>query len=141
MRGLVVLCGLVTGAAGAADPKADAVQGAWVVESVTRDGVADDSLKGATRVHEGANYVVTPAAGSKAAKVAGTFALDASASPTTFDMKPTGGRYDGQTLLGIVKADGGKLVVCFAEPGKPRPTGFESKPGSGWVLAVHAKAK
>ena len=29
----------------------------------------------------------------------------------------------------------------FAEPGKDRPTAFESKDGSGVVVAVHKKAK
>lgn len=54
-------------------------------------------------------------------------------------MKPDGGRYKGKTLLGIVKADGDTLAICFAEPGKDRPTAFEAR--DGWVLAVHKKAK
>ena len=59
----------------------------------------------------------------------------------TTDLMPKGGTYDGKTLLGIVKVDGDALTIAFAEPGKERPTKFESAAGSGVVLAVHKKAK
>ena len=57
------------------------------------------------------------------------------------DMKPSSGRYKDKVLQGIAKLDGDTLTVAFAEPGKDRPTSFESKPGSGVVVAVHKKAK
>ena len=135
-----VLAASAVGLAVAADPN-DPTAGKWVVESVTRDGAKDDGLAGATRVHEGGKYTVTPAAGKSGAAVSGTYTVDAGKSPVTIDMKPAAGRYKDQTLLGIVKADGDHLTVCFAEPGKERPTKFESGPGSGLVLAIHKKAK
>ena len=142
MRTLVSL-GLVALALGitAADDKKDPTAGKWVIESVTRDGKADDDLNGATRVHDGGKYSVKPVAGAKTPAVEGTFTIDATKSPATIDMKPGSGRYKDKTLLGIVKVDGDTLTVAFAEPGKDRPATFESKAGSGVVVAVHKKAK
>jgi uncharacterized protein (TIGR03067 family) len=141
MRTLISLC--LFGALGVAtaDDKKDPTAGKWVIESVTRDGKADDDLTGAVRVHGGGKYTVTPKAGAKTPAVEGTFTIDAAKSPVTIDMKPGSGRYKDKTLLGIAKVDGDTLTVAFAEPGKDRPTTFESKAGSGVVVAVHKKAK
>jgi len=141
MRTLLAL-GLLAAVLGTAtaDDK-NPTAGKWVIESVTRDGKADDDLKGAVRVHAGDKYTVTPAAGAKTPAVSGTFAADAGKTPATIDMKPASGRYKDKTLLGIYKLDGDALTVAFAEPGKDRPTGFDSKPGGGVVVAVHKRAK
>lgn len=130
----------VVGLASAEDKK-DTTVGKWAVESVTRDGKVADALKGAVREHADGKYTLTPATGSKAQPTTGTYKLDASKSPMTIDMMPKGGTYDGKTLLGIAKLDGETLTIAFAEPGKDRPTKFESAEGSGIVLAVYKKAK
>ena len=139
MRMLLAL-GLLAGVMGVAtaDAKKDPTAGKWVVESVTRDGKADAGLAGATRVHGDGKYSMTPQ--GKAA-LTGTYTVDAAKSPAAIDMKPDGGTYKGKTLEGIAKADGDTLTIAFAEPGKARPTDFESKPGSGVVVAVFKKAK
>ena len=141
MRTLLAM-GLLTGVLGVAtaDDKG-ATAGKWTIESVTRDGKVDDSLKGAVRVHDGEKYTVTPAAGSTAPAVSGTFAADGAKAPATIDMKPGAGRYKDKVLLGIYKLDGDTLTIAFAEPDKPRPTTFESKPGSGVVVAIHKRVK
>ncbi len=142
MRTLLAL-GLVVAAFGfiVADDKKDPTAGKWVIESVTRDGKANDALKGAVREHADGKYTLTPAKDSKAQLTTGTYTIDATKSPVAIDMKPKGGTYDGKTLLGIAKLDGDTLTIAFAEPGKERPKAFESKEGSGVVLAVHKKAK
>ena len=52
----VLAAGLASAAA--ADEK-DLTAGKWVIESVTRDGKADDGLKGATRVYDGGKYTIS----------------------------------------------------------------------------------
>jgi uncharacterized protein (TIGR03067 family) len=124
-----------------ADDKKDPTAGKWVIESVTRDGKDAAALKGATREHADGTYTITPAKDSKAPQSGGTYTIDTTKSPIAIDMKAKGGTYDGKALLGIVKLDGDTLTICFAEPGKDRPTKFESTAGSGFVLAVLKKAK
>lgn len=124
-----------------ADDKKDVTAGKWTIESVSRDGKDVAALKGATREHKDGSYTLTPVKDSTAKSSTGTYTLDASKSPIAIDMKPKGGTYDGKTLLGIVKVDGDTMTICFAEPGKDRPSKFESSAGSGLVLAVHKAAK
>jgi uncharacterized protein (TIGR03067 family) len=56
------------------------------------------------------------------------------------------GEVDLTTTTGVQKGifhlDGeGTLILCLAEPGKDRPTGFESKEGSGHVFLKLKKQK
>ncbi|MDY3555713.1 TIGR03067 domain-containing protein [Gemmata sp. JC717] len=137
----LTLVAAVVGLSTAADDKKDPTTGKWVVELVTRDGKAVDALKGAVREHADGKYTLTPASGSKAAPTSGTYVLDLSKNPATIDMVVKGGTYDGKTLHGIAKLEGDTLTVAFGEPGKERPTKFESTAGSGVVVAVHKKVK
>ena len=124
-----------------ADDKKDPTVGNWVIQSVTRDGKADAALKDGQRSHGDGKYTMARATDAAKPFATGSYALDASKTPMTIDLKPKGGTYDGKTLLGIVKVDGDVMTIAFAEPGKDRPTAFESKAGSGVVVAVHKKAK
>jgi len=47
----------------------------------------------------------------------------------------------GKTLLGIYELSDDAYKVCFAAPGKDRPTEFNSKEGSGNRLIVMKREK
>jgi uncharacterized protein (TIGR03067 family) len=131
----VLATGLVWSSVRAED-KASPLEGRWVVVSVERDGKQDEALAGAVRVHTADSYTLTPKDGKT---VTGKWKADATKKPATIDLIPGEGRYKDKVLLGIYELDGETLRICFAEPGKDRPTEFVARAGS--VLAVHKREK
>lgn len=81
-----------------------------------------------TLTFEGEN-VKSSAAGS------GTFRLDTSKKPIEMNGVKPGGK---TIYLGILKTSGEQLVWCVGDPGKPRPTTFETKAGQ-WCIVVSRK--
>lgn len=136
----IYLLGAMAGLAAGGNSADSPLVGRWETITVLRGDVPDDGLKGAVREHTATGtYTITPAAGSKSPKVAGTYTADATKSPPQIDMTPGAGKYKGMTLKGVYKLDGDVLVVAFAEPGQPRPTDTEPKPTR--VVATHRRAK
>jgi len=56
--------------------------------------------------------------------------------PKAIDRKDTAGMFKGKTALGIYKLEKGEFTICFAAPGKERPTEFTTKSGTGVFLYV-----
>lgn len=139
LRALLTMAVVSVSAASTLAADKSPIDGKWTIETVTRDGKVDDNYAGASRVHEGSKYTMKGAEGKTLPTTDGAFTVDA--DKKTLDMKPAGGRYKDKTLVGIYKLDGDTLTIAFAEPGKDRPTKFESKEGSGVVVAVMKKAK
>ncbi len=136
----LLLVGALAGLAAGGERVADPLLGKWETVMVIRGDVPDDGLKGAIREHlDGGQYSVTPAAGSKSPKVAGSYTVDTTKTPPHIDMMPDTGKYKGETLKGVYKLDGDSLVVAFAEPGQPRPGDTEPKPTR--VVATHRRVK
>jgi uncharacterized protein (TIGR03067 family) len=68
----------------------------------------------------------------------GTYKLDKSKKVKQVDAIPNGG---GAPIKGIYKVNGDTMTVCYAAPGKARPTSFSARPGSGQKLLVWKKVK
>ncbi len=66
--------------------------------------------------------------------LAGTIKLAPNDNPRAMDITYTEGDLKGKTALAIYELIGDTLRICRAAPGKPRPTAFASKPGSGLTL-------
>jgi uncharacterized protein (TIGR03067 family) len=71
----------------------------------------------------------------------GSSTLDPMTKPKGIDFVPTEGANAGQTHLGIYEIDGNTRRLCFALPGKARPTEFGFQPGSGHILVVFRREK
>jgi uncharacterized protein (TIGR03067 family) len=67
----------------------------------------------------------------------GTIKLDASKKPRQIDAITK----KGGTMKGIYKIDGDKMTVCFAQPGKDRPTEFKTQKGTGQMLLGYERVK
>ena len=66
----------------------------------------------------------------------GTSTIDPTKKPKTLDFTPTEGEGTGDHYLGIYELGESTRKMCFAPPGKQRPTEFSSTPGSEYVLVT-----
>lgn len=109
------------------------MQGDWMVVSMTANGMKypDEEAQALFRTVEGNKYQV--ARYSKPI-FNGTFQLDPSAMPKTIDSSPAAD--PSKPILGIYEFAGDALKICNAPPGKPRPTDFEARAGSGHTVTV-----
>jgi uncharacterized protein (TIGR03067 family) len=129
-------------AAGPADGDAtkkdlEKMQGDWAAASMVVDGtkLSDDEAQCLFRTVKGDHYTVYHF-NKEIGK--GALAIDATKKPKTIDATPAG---KAKPLRGIYELEGDRLKVCFAPPGKDRPTDFEAKEGSGHTLTVWEREK
>ncbi len=116
-------------------PELEAIQGEWSALSITRDGMVLPMHHFGTgkRTVKGAELAVT--FGGQPFMNA-LVRVDASQSPIAVDYLLTQGPHKGRQQFGIMEWDNGLHRVCFAEPGKPRPTELAAPAGSGCTLSV-----
>jgi uncharacterized protein (TIGR03067 family) len=71
----------------------------------------------------------------------GTSTFDAMKKPKTIDFMPTEGEGKGNQYLGIYELGEKTRKMCFAPPGKERPTEFSLMPGSEHILVTFEREK
>jgi uncharacterized protein (TIGR03067 family) len=123
----------------------DKLSGTWVTVSLVSDGktLVDEKTPPkegpATKlVYEGNRWMVKVGAKPVAR---GMIKIDATKSPKEIDILDESGMQNDKTRLAIYELDGDTYKYCIGQPGKPRPTEFTSKPGSGHSLTVSKREK
>jgi uncharacterized protein (TIGR03067 family) len=109
------------------------LQGTWTLYYAETDGIC---LLPTTKILLVINNNRYLTAANTPGAVLGVFGLGQMAWPRQIDYTPLTGPYAGQTSLGIYGVIGGTQVICFAQPGQPRPTDFSTFPGSGRTLNI-----
>jgi uncharacterized protein (TIGR03067 family) len=114
--------------------------GTWRPISYEKDGKKspDEQLQ-KTRTTFSADGKVTVQREGKTI-IQGVITLDPTKKPKQSEGTFTEGELKGKTL-GIYEIDGDDMRICYALPGKDRPTEFSSQPGSGHVLVVYKREK
>jgi uncharacterized protein (TIGR03067 family) len=144
----IVLTLLLVGTAVAADqPKDDAskkdlekMQGDWAAVAMVVNGqvVPDDDAQALFRTVKGNGYTVFRFSTERGK---GTFTVDATKKPRAIDFQPMGPKGKVPPMLGIYEFDGARLKMCYAPPGKDRPTTFDAKEGSGHTCTTWMREK
>ncbi|HEY8503361.1 MAG TPA: TIGR03067 domain-containing protein [Gemmataceae bacterium] len=147
----LLACGIlvpVIGAAAAGDEKDDAIKadrmrykGTWRAVAIEVDGnkVPDADAKAFTVVNGDDGTWSLRRDGQEISK--GTSVIDPTAKPKTITFTPTEGEGQGNEYLGIYELGENTRKLCFAPPGKPRPTEFASAPGSEHILVTFEREK
>jgi len=71
----------------------------------------------------------------------GTSTIDPTKKPKTLDFTATEGEGKGNKYLGIYELGEKTRKMCFAPPGKERPTEFTTTPGSEHILVTFEREK
>jgi uncharacterized protein (TIGR03067 family) len=113
------------------------LQGTWRVVVAEKDGEKRDreDLEKVQVVIAGDKLTIKdPRLGDEGM----VYQLDPRKKPKEIDL---GDAKTKEVIRGIYALDGDELKVCFAEPGKARPTDFTAKAKSGRILFVAKKLK
>src|SRR5213080_5203195 len=116
----------------------DRFQGTWYLVMAMQDGkmLPEDKVKQTTIVFKDDTFRF-PESAEYATSKSGTIKLDENKTPKEMDAIST----EKEDMLGIYAVEENGYKVCFAPPGKPRPTDMGSAPGSGYILQVWAREK
>jgi uncharacterized protein (TIGR03067 family) len=123
----------------------DKLSGTWLTVSLVHDGktLVDEKTPAkegpATKfAYAGNKWMVI--VGDRTVAT-GTIMIDATKTPKQIDLLDDSGVKNDKTKLAIYELDGDTYKYCVASAGKPRPTDFTSREGSGHSLGVSKRAK
>ncbi len=121
------------------------LRGTWLTVSLVNDGktLVDESTPptpGPTTklAYDRTNWIIK--VGDKVVAT-GVFTVDATKTPKEIDILDESGMTNDKTKLGIYELKGDTYKYCLAPAGKPRPTEFTSKAGSGHSLGVSKRER
>jgi uncharacterized protein (TIGR03067 family) len=117
------------------------IEGTWRVVALEVDGnkATEDDAKKLTVVNGSDGTWRLHSEGKEISK--GTSTIDPTKKPKTIDFTITEGEGKGNQHLGIYAYGEKTRRLCFASPGKKRPTEFSSMPGSGHILVTLEREK
>ncbi len=124
---LILAAGLLAAPAPKDDVTKNKIEGTWVVVTTTRNGKADDEIKGEKLIFKDGTITIT----SKKKNEKATYKVNTSKKPHEIDVTPEG---EKEIVLGIYMVEGDTLKMCFTKPGNERPTEFSAKEGSPAML-------
>ena len=139
--GFLSFAGLLTALAAAEDSNDDLVnkdrkliEGTWRVVALEIDGnkATDEDTKKMTVVNGSDGTWCVRSEDKDVIK--GTSTFYPTQKPKMIEFTPSEGDQKGQVYLGIYELAENTRKLCFAPPGKPRPTEFSSAAGSDNIL-------
>jgi uncharacterized protein (TIGR03067 family) len=136
---LILATGLVL--AQPAEEAQKQLQGTWTATKAERDGKAADDVIGHRLSFTGNRFQIESK--DRMPLYVGTVHVDPSAKPAAIDFEHAEGVLKGKAWKGIYGLDGDTLTICDNAPNldERRPTAFEAKSGSGYVLITFKGAR
>lgn len=117
------------------------LEGTWTASNAARDGKPADDVVGHRLAFTGNRFQIAAKDGKPL--YLGTFQINPSAKPATIDFEHKDGALNGKVWKGIYVLDGETLTICDNAAGldRERPTAFEAKAGSGYVVVTFRRAR
>ena len=117
------------------------IEGTWRIVALEVNGniVKEEDTKKLTVVNGSDGMWSLRSEGNEIAK--GTSTIDPTKMPKTLDFIQTEGEGRGRQCLAIYEVAENTRRMCFAPPGKDRPTAFTSVPGSETVLVTFERQR
>lgn len=114
------------------------LQGTWERVAMEVEGkvVPAEDLKSWLTIYEGDQLILK--VDGKVYRQ-GVTTLNPARTPKAINTWDSSGLFRDQTLAGIYELEGDTFQVCFARPGKPRPTKFTTQNGEGFIYCRYKR--